>query len=196
MEFLGTQLIDGHGLTLLMTRLLVNLLVLTPIIYVWNRKNGNRIGFSFTLGLFNLITFLICFILRQVPMEIGFALGLFAVFGILRYRTETVPAKAISYLFISIGVAIINALSNDSISWVEIIVANFLIVAGVFVFERKASSHKDVTLILESLDFLSLSREEQLTLIAVKTGSVSAKDFTVEEIDHVRDTIRLIAVIQ
>ena len=194
MEFLGTELNDEKGLFLLITRLLLNTAVVFPIIFLWHSRNANRIGFSFTLGLFNLITFLLCFVLRQVPIEMGFALGLFAVFGILRYRTQTVPAKAISYLFICIGVALINALSNDSISWIEIIVANALILAGVFLFEAKAARYRESILILDSLDLLEINRTDQLALIAAKTGNQVVIDFIIEEVDHVRDTIRLVVI--
>ena len=69
-------------------------------------------------------------------MEMGFALGLFAVFGILRYRTETVPIRQMTYLFIVIGLSMINSLSNKSISWVEILLANSIIAGVTFVIDK------------------------------------------------------------
>ena len=69
-------------------------------------------------------------------MELGFALGLFAVFGILRYRTEPIPIKEMTYLFIVIGLAMINALANKKISWAELMFVNSTILLVTFSFEK------------------------------------------------------------
>jgi len=69
-------------------------------------------------------------------MELGFALGLFAVFGILRYRTEPIPIKEMTYLFIVIGLAMINALANKKISWTELMFVNTTILLVTLSFEK------------------------------------------------------------
>ena len=69
-------------------------------------------------------------------MEMGFALGLFAVFGILRYRTEAIPIRQMTYLFIVIGISMINALSNKSISIFEVLFTNALIALITYLIDR------------------------------------------------------------
>ena len=69
--------------------------------------------YVFTYFLINLVTFSLAYLLSNVPIELGFALGLFAVFGILRYRTEAIRVRNLTYLFVVIGVALLNALAFD-----------------------------------------------------------------------------------
>ena len=73
---------------------------------------------------------------KKVPMQMGFALGLFAVFGILRYRTEAIPIRQMTYLFIVIGISMINALSNKSISIFELIFTNSFITLITYLIDR------------------------------------------------------------
>ena len=109
------------GLDLLFTGIVVFL--------VYARRNG-RNEYLFTYVMFNLITFTLCFLLQQAPIELGFALGLFAVFGILRYRTEPIRIHDLTYLFVVIGLGILNAVVNDSVSLSEVLFVNGII-AGV-----------------------------------------------------------------
>ena len=85
--------------------------------------------------MFNILTFYL-FSSKKVPMQMGFALGLFAVFGILRYRTEAIPIRQMTYLFIVIGISMINALSNKSISIFEVLFTNALIALITYLIDR------------------------------------------------------------
>ena len=60
----------------------------------------------------SITVFLLCFLLENVKLQLGFALGLFAIFGIIRYRTDPIPIKEMTYLFIVLGISIMNALAN------------------------------------------------------------------------------------
>ena len=77
---------------------------------------AKRKDFLFTYLLFSLTIFLMCFMLESVKLQMGFALGLFAVFGIIRYRTDAIPIKEMTYLFVVIGMSVMNALINKKIS--------------------------------------------------------------------------------
>ena len=77
-----------------------------------------------------------CFTLKKFDLNLGLALGLFAIFGIIRYRTETLKANEMTYLFVTIGVSLINALSNDKMSLIEIFTINIIVVLSVYIFER------------------------------------------------------------
>ena len=116
MEFLDIELFNQKDLVKLFVRFLIDFAFTFVIVRVLYFSANRRKDYLFTFIVFNLLTFFICFLLRKVPMELGFALGLFAVFGILRYRTEPIPIKEMTYLFIVIGLAMINALANKKIS--------------------------------------------------------------------------------
>jgi len=84
----------------------------------------------------NVTVFFICFTLKKFELELGMALGLFAIFGVLRYRTDAIRAKEMTYLFIVIGIAVINALSNKKSSYAELVAVNFIIIFAAYLKER------------------------------------------------------------
>jgi len=92
--------------------------------------------FAFTVSMLNITVFFICFTLKKLDLGIGMALGLFAIFGVLRYRTNSVPIKEMTYLFIVIGIAVINSLSNKKTSYVELVAVNMLILCAAMLKER------------------------------------------------------------
>ena len=136
MEFLDIELFNQKDLVKLFVRFLIDFAFTFVIVRVLYFAANRRKDYLFTFIVFNLLTFFICFLLRKVPMELGFALGLFAVFGILRYRTEPIPIKEMTYLFIVIGLAMINALANKKISWAELVFVNTTILLVTLSFEK------------------------------------------------------------
>ena len=127
MELFGIDIYDSKDLIKLLFKFSIDLFFLFLIVRVIYYRTKDEKDYVFTFFMFNILTFFICFLLRKVPMEMGFALGLFAVFGILRYRTEAIPIRQMTYLFIVIGLSMINSLANKSISWMEILLANSII---------------------------------------------------------------------
>ena len=104
--------------------------------YIFYRYNGQS-GFLFVFGLTGLMIFLIASTLDQITLNIGIALGLFAIFGIIRFRTPSVELKEMTYLFISIGMAVINALVEfNTANWFGLLVANLIILNAAFIMER------------------------------------------------------------
>jgi len=103
MEFLGIDLIDHKDFLKLIIRASFNLLIIGGIVlglYYPSNKNKNYV---FTYLLIAVVVFFLCFLLENVKLELSFALGLFAIFGIIRYRTETIPIKEMTYLFVVVG---------------------------------------------------------------------------------------------
>ena len=84
----------------------------------------------------NVIVFFICFTLKKLELGLGMALGLFAVFGMLRYRTDQIRIKEMTYLFLVVGLAVINALSNKKTSYMELVFANGVLVLIPAIIER------------------------------------------------------------
>ena len=131
---------NNQDLTNLVSILLLNIFVvlfISKFIYLkFNNKSKKSLNeFFFTYNSAGLITFLLCFLLSNVKLDLGFALGLFAIFAILRFRTETIKVKEMTYFFVIIGVSAINALSNDNASIMELVVANLSIISLLFILE-------------------------------------------------------------
>ena len=135
---------NNQDVSSLIAILLLNIFVvlfISKFIYLkFNNKNKKSLNeFFFTYNSAGLITFLLCFLLSNVKLDLGFALGLFAIFAILRFRTETIKVKEMTYFFVVIGVSAINALSNDNASITELAIANGSIVTLLFVLEYSIS---------------------------------------------------------
>ena len=90
---------------------ILTLFILVRLLYYEYRKEGTP-EYMFAFFILGIVVFLICTALEMVEVQLGFALGLFALFGILRFRTESIPVREMTYLFMVIGVAMINSLVN------------------------------------------------------------------------------------
>ena len=133
----------SSGAMELIVRLSLNLLFTATVVrWVYYRLYRNR-DYTFTYFLINLVTFSIAYLLSHVPVEMGFALGLFAVFGILRYRTEAMQVRNLTYLFVVIGIALVNALANGGTTTVELMAANVVIAGTVAVLEAAPFSARE-----------------------------------------------------
>jgi len=128
MELFNIELINFQDLGELFFRFLFNFVVVFAIIRFIYYPIRKRKDYLFTYILISSVIFLLCFLLDNVKLEIGFALGLFAIFGIIRYRTRQIPIKEMTYLFLVIGISVINALSNKKISYAELAITNFLLI--------------------------------------------------------------------
>ncbi len=136
--------VNDQDLYNLITLLFINIFVvffISRFIYLkFNNKSKKSLNeFFFTYNSAGLITFLLCFLLSNVKLDLGFALGLFAIFAILRFRTETIKVKEMTYFFVVIGVSAINALSNDNASILELVVANVSIISLLLILEYSIS---------------------------------------------------------
>lgn len=190
MEVFGIPLFDQDDFGKLLFKFFINLFFLfTAVRFVFYRKNRDK-DYLFTFFMFNLLTFFICVLLRKVPMEMGFAMGLFAVFGILRYRTEALPIKEMTYLFIVIGLAMINALANKSISMAELLFTNFVIVGTTYGIETLWFNNKEQTKVLIYEQIELIKPENRTALIEdlrTRTGLDIIK-VSIGEINFLRDT--------
>ena len=102
---------------------------------IYHRDHTNN-DFVFTYFMFNSLIFFFAYILGNMNINIGFAFGLFAVFAILRYRTDPIPIKEMTYLFTVITIGVINALSRNEVSYSELLFANGALVGLSFFLEK------------------------------------------------------------
>ena len=141
MEFFGIPFFDDDFYKMLL-RLSINMLYLTAIIKLSYYRFSKKTEFLFTFYLVGIVVFFLCFTLKKYELDLGLALGLFAIFGIIRYRTDPLKVREMTYLFVVIGVSIINALSNKKMSYMEILLANSFITASIYYLDRYWSQQR------------------------------------------------------
>ena len=193
MELFGIDIYDSKDLIKLLFKFSIDLFFLFLIVRKIYYKTKDEKDYVFTFFMFNILTFFICFLLRKVPMEMGFALGLFAVFGILRYRTEAIPIRQMTYLFIVIGLSMINSLANKSISWMEILLANSIITIITYLIDRVWFSAIEQTksILYEKIDLIKPENEQDLIEdLKLRTG-LNVISVKVDKVDFLRDTAQI-----
>lgn len=147
MEFLEVPIFDDD-IFKLGVRFLVNVFFLALMVRFAIRPNQPERDFTFTAVMMNITVFFICFALKKLELDLGMALGLFAIFGVLRYRTDAIRTKEMTYLFIVIGIAVITSLSNRKTSYVELFAVNSVIFGGAMLKEflvKRANGLEDKT---------------------------------------------------
>lgn len=196
-DLFGTELFfDSQDFARLMVRLGVNLAFVSIVVLVtYYRVYRNR-EMVFTYYVFNVITFSLCVLLRKVPMELGFALGLFGVFGILRYRTEQIKIRDLTYLFIVIGMALINAVANKKVSAMELLAVDIVICGMVALLELPKSGrlHGATPMIYDNLALLKPGKQAALLADLSERTGMNVVRVEVNTIDFLRDAAEITVV--
>jgi hypothetical protein len=189
----GMKLINLSDFLELLVRFSFNLIVVIILVRYIYYPVARRKDYLFTYILISTVIFALCFLLENVKLEIGFALGLFAIFGIIRYRTSQIPIKEMTYLFLIIGISVINALANKKISYTELVFANFGIIIVTLLLERvfllKHESRK--TIIYEKIDLIKLEKREELLKDLKERTCININRVEIGRVDFLRDTARL-----
>jgi hypothetical protein len=192
--FLSLDVIHLQTFGELLLRSFLNILVVVVIVRLIYYPAARRKDYLFSFLLISILVFLLCFLLESVKLQLGFAFGLFAIFGILRYRTSSIPIKEMTYLFVLIGISVINALANKKISWAELIFTNLVLVFMVYGLEKlwllKHESSKQIT--FEKVDMIQPEKREELKKeLETRTG-LKINRVEIGRIDYLRDTTKLI----
>ena len=190
MELYGIAFFDLEDFSKLLFKFGINFIFLIIIVRLIYYRIKDDKDYVFTFIMFNILTFFICFLLRKVPMQMGFALGLFAVFGILRYRTEAIPIRQMTYLFIVIGISMINALSNKSISIFELIFTNSFITLITYLIDRVwfQSLEESKNILYEKIDLIKPENQEDLIQDLKERTGLPIHSVKIVKIDFLRDT--------
>ncbi len=170
---------------------LFNLLVTWIIVYGIYYRYSRRRDYYVTFMLFSSAMFLLLWLMQILDIQTGFVLGLFAIFGMIRYRTETVPIREMNYLFIIIAVSIINSLSlkADGLAWYLLVLANVLIICLAYGFELWSNRKRTSTKIILYEKIENIKPENRAALIAdleERTG-LKVLDVEIGHIDFLRD---------
>jgi len=193
-ELFGIELIDLEDFIELIARFGLNTLVLLILVRWFYYTIARRKDYLFSYLLIGTVVFLICFLLENVRLELGFALGLFAVFGIIRYRTQQIPIKEMTYLFLVIGISVVNALANKKVSYAELIFTNIAVVAVTYGLEKiwllRHESSKTIN--YEKIELIKPENRELLIAdLQDRTGIKIINRVEVGRIDFLRDTARV-----
>ncbi len=193
-EFLNMDLINVSDFLELSIRFGFNLLVSLIITRGLYYSNTKRKDYFFSYLMIGIIVFLLCFLLNSVKLQLGFALGLFAIFGILRYRTNPMPIREMTYLFIVIGISVINALSNKKISYAELLFTNLGIVVVVWLFEKvfflRHLAEKEI--VYEKIELIKPEKRAELIADLEERTGIKIQKIEIGKIDFLRDSARLI----
>jgi len=182
------------GMPELIVRFGINLIVMVILVRWLYYTTTRRKDYLFTYILISSVVFLLCYMLESVTLQIGFALGLFAIFGIIRYRTNPMPIKEMTYLFLVIGISVINALTAGS-GWMEIVFANVVIILIAIGLEKiwllRHLSSK--TIVYEKINLIVPEKYNELVAdLQDRTGIKEIKRVEIGSINFLKDTCRMI----
>ncbi|MDC7233797.1 MAG: DUF4956 domain-containing protein [Spirochaetales bacterium] len=184
------QLICYHPeVQILLLRFLMNIIFMTILMGTYYKVNNNS-QFLFNFIVFNILIFFVASFLSRIVLETGFAFGLFAIFSILRYRTEAIPIKEMTFMFTSIIMATINSTITSELCLAEIVFANIIIVMAIFIMERKwLKNYKPSRKILfEQIELIHEDRRDELIRVLEERTGYKISDIKVNKIDYLKDT--------
>jgi len=192
-KFLGLQLFDSKGFYELLIRFSFNLLIIFIIVRLLYYPITKRKDYLFTYLLISTISFLLCFMLGNVKLQLGFALGLFAVFGIIRYRTNPMPIKEMTYLFVVIGISVVNALANQKVSYAELVFTNVVVILLIYTLEKVyLLRHESCKIInYENIDLIKPEKYDELKADLEKRTGLKINRIEIGKIDFLRDSARI-----
>ena len=173
----------------------VRLLISTVTVFIvvltlyFSTRRSRDVAFSYLM--FGLVIFLIAYVLKSTEVSVGFGFGLFAVFGILRYRTEEVPTRDLTYLLVVIAIAMINAVANVGAS--GLLLFNALLAAGTVLVQWVSGLRREdqQQVVYERVELIRPGRRQELLQDLGQRLGVSVERVEVGQIDFMRDTALL-----
>ena len=192
LEFLDTPLIDVPSLSLMIFRFVLNTIFVFILIQFFYYRKSRRLDYYFTFILISISIFFLIYLLGSVKIKVGMALGLFAIFGIIRYRTETVPVREMTYLFVIISLSVINAIALN-LSYAEIFATNVIYVVSVWVVESfRGLRHVSSKLILyDRVDNIHPDQRYELLEDLRKRTGLKIIKVEIGAINFMQDTVML-----
>ena len=192
MELLGIPLFDDDFYKM-MIRFILNLIFLTGVVKFIYYKRSQKKEYLFTFYLIGIVVFFLCFTLKKYELDLGMALGLFAIFGILRYRTMPLEVREMTYLFVVIGIAVMNGLSNKKMSYAEIIAANSIIVIALYILERYWARTEVFSkeVLYETIENIRPENHDKLKEDLEKRLGVTIIRFEIGNVNFLRDVAKI-----
>ena len=191
-NIIGLQWFD-EDFYLLLIRLCVNIVFITILIRFLYYQKTKRKDYLFTYYLIGTSTYFLCFGLKKLDIDTGMGLGLFAIFGIIRYRTDAIEIKEMTYLFLIIGLSVVNALASNQLSIAEMALINVFMVVLTYILEflwlMKHETRKTIN--YERIDLITPDKAPEMKKdIETRTG-LSINRFEIGKIDFLNDTAQV-----
>lgn len=189
--FFGMKVFDDD-LWKLMIRFAINFFFLTVIIrYIYYKKTPRK-SYLFTFYMISVISFFICFALKKFEIDVGMGLGLFAIFGIIRYRTNPMRIREMTYLFMVIGLAVINALAGK-LSYAEQFFINGLVWFLIYIMENwwLQSNEVDKTVAYEKIQNIKPENHEILLADLQDRTGLEIHRIEIGKVDFLKDTAEI-----
>jgi len=163
------------------------------IILIYKRNHTHNLDFVFTYFMFNSLIFFFAFLMSRITINLGFAFGLFAVFAILRYRTDPIPIKEMTYLFIVITIGVINALSGDEVSFEALLFTNTALVGLTYFLEKYWQNNllASMNIDYEKIENVKPQNHEALLADLKERTGLNIQDFQFSRMNFLRDTVRI-----
>jgi hypothetical protein len=179
-------------------RLLIDVASVFILIRLVYYRVYKRSDLFFTFFIFNVVIFLICFLLNKVELSMGAAFGLFAVFSMLRYRTEDISIKDMSYLFLVIAMGLIAAVTkikdtSDVYEYLFLGLINLIIIAIAFVFDTAILFKKEVvkTITYGNLELIKKEKQNELIEDIKNRIGIEAHKISIGKIDFSKDSVQI-----
>ena len=188
LNFLGVPLYDSMSLWTLLFRFVLNFLVCWIIIRLFYYKKSQRRDYYFTFMMFAVVIFLIITLMDNMKMNVAYALGLFAIFGMIRYRTETLRIREMTYLFVVMGISIINGQALTT-SLIELLITNLFVILAIWAFEgnKHAKRMFEKVILYDKIELVKAGREEELKADLEDRTGIKIEKMEVGHIDYLRD---------
>lgn len=185
------EFIDVKHVSELLLAFLTNLIAIMIVVRGLYYPKCKRGEFFFTYILIAISTFMLIYVLGDVKLKAGIALGLFAIFSIIRYRTEQVAIREMTYLFIIIAISAINGLIVSELSYGEVIIINLLFIFSIWICESKLLiSHYSYKVIkYDNINLITPDKKEELIADLEKRTGLKIEKVEVGAIDFLKDAV-------
>jgi len=193
-QIMETFSIDIDSFLELVIRFSFNLLVVGILVrglyYTITRKRN----YMFSFLLIGVVTFLVCYLLESLSLNIGFALGLFAIFTIIRYRTNPIPIKEMTYMFVIIGISVVNGLTTKEVSYFELVFVNIMVILVVYFLERLWLMKNEAKKVIdyEKIELIHPDKRVELVEDLKQRTGLPINRVEIGRINFLRDTVRLL----
>lgn len=169
---------------------LVAVIILVGLIYYPKHRNKD---FIFTFVLFNVINFMICYLLGAAKIKMGFAFGLFAIFSIIKYRTIVVSIKDMGYFFVCVALGMLNSLANSSDGFTLLMVCNLVILTLTYALERLnfINNENVKEIIYDNVQLIKPDLREELLADLVERTGLEIHKVEIVSINYLKDTVLL-----
>ena len=160
---------------------------------LYYRNNGKK-TFVFTYILVSAVVFQLCLMLVRVPLELGFAIGLFAIFGIIRYRTISINPREMTYLLVSASIAAKNALAIDHVGYYKIVVSDLLLLVVIILLELLLFKKRIMTksIVYNKLELIHEDvRPQLISDLETSFGIKNIEKVKVGKIDTIKQSAQL-----